>query len=293
MRKTITVITVITAIILCIAFLKTNDTTQIRGITDEGATAIVWDHNLKLRDFVTITQRMDTDRIEFLAPDSGEEFFVCAVGPNVHKDLPHNIVISSKKAEGFNGRVTVKVERGIITAILGNTIDYRPVPDAVLRQVAKEKRVENRQRPSSTIIVAEDRFISKLVQDNDGNMIPNNLAEKEQAFLDIVIPAIKSKNLQALSGLIHRNADDDGSFSPVRVHLENFLKLDMQSYQFTRVDTEHPDNKELIEEHNSLPVRWLLTIKYKNPNFVTHGTLKIGEQDGRLLLPTTYSKSNP
>lgn len=249
---------------------------------------------MKLRDFVTIAPGMDVDRIEFVAPDSGEEIYVCAVGPNVHKDLPTHALVSSKQAEGFKGRVTVNVDSGIITAIMGNGISYfRPVPEDVLRQIEKEKRAENRQRPPSTIIVAKDRFISKLVPDNHGNLIPDNLSEKEHAFLNIVIPAITGKDIQALSDLVHRNADDHYPGNAVREYLEIVLREDIESYQFTRVDPEHPDNKELLEEHNSLPMRWLLTLKYRKPSSITHATLKIGEQDGRLRLPTTYSKSDP
>ena len=46
------------------------------GITGRNATAIVLGPNEQLRDFVTITTESDVDRVESIAPDSGEDIYV-------------------------------------------------------------------------------------------------------------------------------------------------------------------------------------------------------------------------
>jgi hypothetical protein len=268
------------------------DLPHVSGVTDADATAIVVDHNGVLLDFVTVTPTQELDRIEFLAPASGEDISVFAVGPNA-TNVPSFYSVSSSHAPNHAGKVTVEIENGFIQMVSGNTISFANPPSAALLQkVAKLKRSGSYKYLPSTVLVYTDAEIRRLVEDDAGNLIPPDITTNERIFLDTVIPAIRKKDLSTLRPLIHKREDDHMPFSTVERYLKVLLKQDFATYRFTRIDPAHPDNRDVVEADNSLPVRWILRVNYRTMSPFTHCDIRIGVNNGRLKFPTTYGKRN-
>jgi hypothetical protein len=263
---------------------------RVAGVTDTNATAIVVDHTGALVDFVTVSPTQGLDRIEFLAPSSGEQITVYAVGPNTTGVSPLSSV-SSRQAPGLAGKVIVEIEDGCIQLISGNSISLSDPPSgALLQRVVEVRESGAHARPQSTVLVYMDAELSSLVEDASGSLAPPDMTPCEREFLDRVVPAIRAKNLASLTPLIHRRTGDSSGINTVEKYLEVLLSHDMSTYQFMRVDVVHPDNALLVQENSSLPVRWILTVKFRKASPFTHCDLKVGAAEGKLMLPTTYGR---
>ncbi|MFN5738627.1 MAG: hypothetical protein ACK47H_08600, partial [Akkermansiaceae bacterium] len=64
---------------------------------------------------------------------------VTVVGPSRHELLPENTVVSSMVAEGMLGKVSVNVEKGVVTGIFGNKIsEGSPLDESDLKSVLEK-----------------------------------------------------------------------------------------------------------------------------------------------------------
>jgi hypothetical protein len=124
------------------------------GLTDENATVILLSQEGKLIDFVHITPDSGIRKIEFMAPESGDEIIALAVGPNLHESFPDNVYVFTRKGEGYRGKITVVVKEGIVNSMMGNGVGYGLVlTQAHLEQVGEMMKDTNRQHPETTVIL--------------------------------------------------------------------------------------------------------------------------------------------
>jgi hypothetical protein len=122
------------------------------------------------------------DWIEFHAPEDGSEVQVIAVGTSLHPEMPTGMIVSSKITEGFMGRVIVEVEDGVITAMEGDSFSYGDPLRAEDAEMIRDQLYAEREYPSTTVIVRENRFLSDLIEDSDGNLVPRDITEKQKIF---------------------------------------------------------------------------------------------------------------
>ncbi|MFN9819196.1 MAG: hypothetical protein ACK56K_00655, partial [Akkermansiaceae bacterium] len=112
---------------------------SLPGLTDRHATAIAFTQAGEVLDFVTIPPDTDIQEIVFKAPDNGDVLSVTVVGPSRHELLPENTVVSSMVAEGMLGKVSVNVEKGVVTGIFGNKIsEGSPLDESDLKSVLEK-----------------------------------------------------------------------------------------------------------------------------------------------------------
>lgn len=118
---------------------KAPEKVSVPGLTDRDATAIAFDKKGEVVDFITIPPDTDMQEIVFKAPENGDEISVTVVGPSRHADITEDFVISSSKAEGMRGSVSVYVEDGIVTGIFGNGISQgSPLDESDLKGVLEK-----------------------------------------------------------------------------------------------------------------------------------------------------------
>ena len=108
-------------------------------------------------DFVHVTPDAHIDRVEFLAPDSGEKITVLGLGPSVHADFPIGRSISSKQAEGFADKVTAEIEKGVIQQLMGNSMNFgSPLKLEHLETIKKQMAQAFREYHERTRIIGND-----------------------------------------------------------------------------------------------------------------------------------------
>lgn len=268
------------------------------GLTDLNATAIALNNRNEVIDFVHVQPDSGIDRVEFHAPENGDEIQVFAVGPAVHPDIPSGVVVSSKFAEGFKGKVTVEIEDGMIVSILGNGLSYGNPLDTEDLQKIKSQLNSARDHLETTTIIKDNKYLSGLVEDSSGNLAPNDLTQKQGDFISDLIAALNSSDFDKLATFVHRDKDDSSSINTVLDFLEFVSKEEVKRYRFMRFDPEHPDNKSKIQNTDgetyrySLPIEWVFTAYFSDKGAQTERSadLLIGSEDGRLMLPTKYAE---
>ncbi len=235
----------------------------------------------------------DVIRIEIETPDSGDMIHAYILGRNVHETIKPNIAITGQKGPGYQGRIAVVQEDGIVVSVTGNGfVAGSTIPPSLLPDI--KERLGNREshRLPTTQIVYKDRFISELTQDAQGNLIPPNRTKYEEEFLQTVVPAILDKNISALASRIHKRPDDSSNINTVLNFLETILGYEMQLYSFYRVDQHHPDNEFLQTHEYSLPIGWILRLHFKSPDDTKmNANLLIGKGQDILLFPTKYGRT--
>lgn len=119
-----------------------------------GATVIVFDEDDNLVDFVHVPADSDITGIEFQAPETGEQIFAAAVGPNRHEILTEYAMTIGTRTEGNRtGAITVRIADGIIQGLDGHSIHQDlDIPQSVLAEVdAKISDASHENLPSTQI----------------------------------------------------------------------------------------------------------------------------------------------
>lgn len=251
-----------------------------------------------LLDFVTVTPADKVERVIFEAPDDGSELRVQCVGSNRVPQIKKGMMVSTKKAKMFAGDVTADFKDGILQNVMGNGLHWGvSLDEAVLKQVRDLQASGKHTHLPTTVIVKKDRYRSKLVDDENGNLIPPNMTEAEKKFVETVVSAIRAKDGVTLKSLIHRPDGKVPTWDSGGDYLDDLIKAGCESYEFFQVDEDHPDGKELVAGDWSIPVKWILRVKSFEKVGVgpIGGSVsyvnEVGEADGRLMfctrLPTT------
>ena len=128
----------------------------VPGLTDTNATAIAFDEEANVVDFVHIKPDSDIQTIVFHTPEDGSRLSVVVVGPSCSQELSEGLVVSSSVDETSLGKVTVHVADGVVTGIFGNGISpYCPLDAEDLKQVLDQ--LGNRSRkPSESVIITKE-----------------------------------------------------------------------------------------------------------------------------------------
>lgn len=270
---------------------------DVPGLTDLNATAIALNEQGEVIDFVHVKPDSGIDWIEFHAPENGNEIQVVAVGSSVHPDMPSGIVVSSKLAEGLMGKVTVEIEDDMIVSIGGNSISYgNPLDIEDLKKI-KDQLGTDRDYLETTTIIKKNKYLSELIEDPSGNLVPNNLSKEQRSFISEIMKALDDSDLDKLSTFVHKDKGESSSINTVLDFLEFVSKEKIKRYRFMRFDADHPDNKNELQDmdgetyRHSLPVEWVLTVYFSDSNAqMEHSAdLLIGSANGRLLFPTKYA----
>jgi len=251
-----------------------------------------FDESGKLLDFVCIKPDSDIDRIEFHAPADGSSIFVATLGSNRSKEIPENVKVGSRVGHDFIGKVTVQVKKGTVIGIFGNTISHgNPFNAEALKAISESMPHNANTHPDTTSIVKNDHFKKALVEDSNGNLLPEKLTASEQEFVTLIVDSIKRKDMEALLPLIHkRNKPSNSNVDTTKDFLKYVLEQGMTHYRFVQIDKEHPDNQKVLKDHYSLPPEWILTI-YSSPKDAPtqlSADIVIGTSDGKLMIPTLY-----
>lgn len=288
-------------LLLLFTFIGCSDHSKLSlsGLTDTNATAIAISVDGDIVDFVHISPNSNIDWIEFHAPENGDEIRVIVIGPEVHPDLPPGVIVSSKVAEGFIGRVKVDIEGDLITGIYGNTISYKNSPISMehLMDIKDKINIKNRKYSASTIIVNKNKYLTDLIEDSEGNLFPSNITPEEKGFLNTIVPALKNRDIKMLSSYVHKDVDDKSRINTVRDFLEFVTENKIHYYQFIQIDSSHPDNKSIFVDmdgdmhRHSLTPKWILTVFFtpKNSSGVNSANLIVGDNNGKLMFPTKYA----
>lgn len=279
---------------------KGNDTPQLPGVTDRNATLIAFNTDDEMIDFVHVAPEDHIDRVEFLAPDNGDPVTVVGIGPALHPDFPANRAVSSKQAEGFQGKVTAEVEDGDIQQLMGNSIHFgSPLTLEHLKQIHDKLEAGDHTHAESTRIVRVDPAILELTTDADGNRTPPDLTPEQTKFLDTVIAAVEAEDLETLRGFGHRDPDDTSSHDSHARHFEGILEKDLHHYRFMRFTADHPNNRDKLELHDGRPLRysldpeWILTLYHtpEDATMVYSSDLIVGNENGKLKFPKKYAEA--
>lgn len=129
---------------------------SVPGLTDTNATAIAFDDEANVVDFVHIKPDSGIQLIEFHTPEDGSRLSVIVVGPSCHREVSEGIVVSSSVEAGSLGQVNVHVADGVVTGVRGNAVSpYCPLDAEDLKQVLDQLGNENRKPSESVVIIKE------------------------------------------------------------------------------------------------------------------------------------------
>lgn len=277
-------------------------TAELAGVTDQNATLIVFDSDDEMIDFVHVAPEDHIERVEFLAPENGDTIAAVAVGPALHADFPDGMVVTSKKAEGFQGKITAQIKDGVVQQLMGNGIGSgSPLTSGHLAEIHAKMKTDDYQHAESTRIITVDPAIRELIVDDEGNRVPPELTADQRDFLNTVVQAVKAKDIETLKPFSHRDPDDRSSYDSTRRYWESILEKDLHHYRFMRFNPDHPNNQNKLELHDgrrirhSLDPEWILTL-YHTPEdayMVYSSDFLVGNDDGQLKFPATYADPPP
>ncbi|MEM0966891.1 MAG: hypothetical protein AAGJ81_12135 [Verrucomicrobiota bacterium] len=271
---------------------------ELPGLTDANATAIALNDKGDVIDFVHVTPDSGIDWIEFHAPTDGSVVQVLAVGKSLHPDFPSEMIVSSKIAEGFMGKVTVEVEDGMITSIAGNSVSFgNPLSMEDAERIRAQINEEREYLPT-TVIVQENKFLSNLVEDTDGNLVPGDMSDEQKVFVSQLLSALEKSDDEELSSFVHKDEDDSSGIDTILSFLKYVSNEDIKRYRFMRFDAEHPDNQSELQDMDgnyyrySLPIDWVMTLYFSDSDSpMQHSAdLFIGSDSGQLKVPTKYAE---
>jgi hypothetical protein len=290
-------IALLLSLLLIISGCGKKNELNMPGLTDVNATAIALSASGEVIDFVHIKPGSGIDWIEFHAPKNGNEIQVVAIGPSVHPEMPSGMVVSSKLAEGFMGKVTVKIENDMIISIGGNSISFGNPLDIQDLEKIKTQLGKARERSEYTTIIKTNKYLAELSEDGDGNLVPSNITAEQKIFLSDVLQALRESDMQKLSAYVHKDSADTSGINTVKDFLKLVSKKKIVRYQFMRFDAGHPDNKHVLNDMNggsyrhSLPVEWVFTVYFSDSSvdFEKSADLLIGSDNGILKFPTKYA----
>ena len=155
----------------------------------ENVTAIAFDEKQKMIDFVHILPTDDIKRIEFIAPNNGQNIYVQIVGSNVYDNSLKNFLVSSRSQKGFAGKVKVDVKNGKVINVEGNGILYKTF--LTLEQEKKiAKKIKNKV---FTKIIRKDKYASNLKIDKNNNKTYVGITQKERKFVEKIFAYFKKK----------------------------------------------------------------------------------------------------
>ena len=129
---------------------------SVPGLTDTNATAIAFDEEANVVDFVHIKPDSSIETVVFHTPEDGSELSVVIVGPSCSKELSEGPVVSSNVGEQTLGTVTVHVAEGVVTGVFGNAISsYCPLDEEDLKQVY-EQLANGSRVPSESVVITRE-----------------------------------------------------------------------------------------------------------------------------------------
>ena len=128
----------------------------VPGLTDTNATAIAFDDDANVVDFVHVEPDSEIETIIFHAPADGSRLSVVVVGPSRHQDLSDGLVVSSYVSGETFGEVTVHVSDGVVTGIFGNAMSQVcPLDEEVLKLVLDQLKEGTRKLSDSVEITTK------------------------------------------------------------------------------------------------------------------------------------------
>ncbi|YCM44287.1 hypothetical protein V2O64_23570 [Verrucomicrobiaceae bacterium 227] len=129
---------------------------SVPGLTDTNATAIAFDEENNVTDFVHIAPDSKIQRIVFQTPEDGSRLSVVVVGPSCNEEIAKGSVVSSYVSDMSLGEVTVHVADGMVTGIFGNGVSpYCPLDAEDLKQV-RDRLLEGNSKPSDRVTIIKE-----------------------------------------------------------------------------------------------------------------------------------------
>ncbi len=269
---------------------------SLPGLTDVNATAISYDEDGEILDFVQIEPGSGIQEIVFQAPEDGSYIHVTVVGPARAPEIPLGVEVSTNNENAMRGSVSVNVEDDRVIGVFGNRIGHGyHMREEQLQKVMK--MLQAGEGPSDRVeIIRRNAYLDQLIEDESGNLVPSDLGEKEEAFLAEVIPLLRKGDAAKLATHEHKNADDPSGLDLHASFYESIAEQGVKYYRFMRFDPDHPDNESYMRGFSGEPFRYSLTPKWELEIFhhtqgeeTSSSGMLVGEEDGVLKFPTRYA----